>query len=159
MGVRVLAVSDEVHDGLAAGMAAGMAAGRVADLILAAGLRIAGLGGCVRYTEGPNQYTERQQARRARRLRACARRGCVRDHRAVDVLPTLPRPAEWAMPWTCHIAASAAIIAWSRTWRPPRCCTVTFIRAATNRRCGWLAGPASATSRAGACSRSRPDRD
>jgi Calcineurin-like phosphoesterase len=142
MGVRVLAVSDEVHDGLAAGIAAAMAAGRVADLILAcgdlpadylaalmntlgaplvfipgnhdpdlsgyrqsraglftlagfpatppwpdgavcadgsvvdaAGLRIAGLGGCVRYAEGPNQYTERQQARRARRLRACARRG------------------------------------------------------------------------------------
>src|SRR5260221_3173543 len=33
MGVRVLAVSDQVHDGLAAGMTAG----RVADLILACG--------------------------------------------------------------------------------------------------------------------------
>src|SRR6201996_927827 len=26
-----------------------------------AGLRIAGLGGCLRYNDGPNQYTERQQ--------------------------------------------------------------------------------------------------
>src|SRR5258706_5033924 len=155
MGVRVLAVSDQVHDGLAAGMTAG----RVADLILAcgalpadylaaltnaldapfvftpgnhapdlpgyrqsraglftlagfpatppwpdgalsadgrvvdaAGLRIAGLGGCLRYAEGPNQYTERQQARRARRLRACARRRRLRDHRAVDVLLTHAPP-------------------------------------------------------------------
>lgn len=32
------------------------------------GLRIAGLGGCRRYSEGPNQYTEGQQARRARVL-------------------------------------------------------------------------------------------
>ena len=30
-----------------------------------AGLRVAGLGGCTRYSEGPNQYSERQQARRA----------------------------------------------------------------------------------------------
>ena len=32
-----------------------------------AGLRIAGLGGCRRYSPGPNQYTDRQQARRGRR--------------------------------------------------------------------------------------------
>src|SRR5216684_2215105 len=156
MGVRVLAVSDQVHDGLAAGMTAG----RVADLILAcgdlpadylaalmnaldaplvfipgnhdpdlsgyrqsrtglftlagfpatppwpdgalsadgrvvdtAGLRIAGLGGCLRYAEGPNQYTERQQARRARALarRAWWRR--ARDGRGVDVLLTHAPPA------------------------------------------------------------------
>ena len=37
--------------------------GRVVDV---AGLRIAGLGGCRRYSHGPNQYTDRQQARRAR---------------------------------------------------------------------------------------------
>jgi calcineurin-like phosphoesterase family protein len=159
MGVRVLAVSDQVHEGLAAGMTAGTAGGRIADLIVAcgdlptdylatlmnaldaplvfipgnhdpdlsgyrqsrtglftlagfpaippwpdgalsadgrvvdaAGLRIAGLGGCVRYAEGPNQYTERQQARRARRLRACARRRRLRDHRSVDVLITHAPP-------------------------------------------------------------------
>ena len=44
--------------------------GRVVDV---AGLRIAGLGGCRRYRSGPNQYSDRQQARRARRLAARAR--------------------------------------------------------------------------------------
>jgi hypothetical protein len=58
--------------------------GRVVDV---AGLRIAGLGGCRRYRPGPNQYSDRQQARRARRLAARARLG----RRAVDVLLT-PAP-------------------------------------------------------------------
>ena len=44
--------------------------GRVVDV---AGLRIAGLGGCRRYRPGPNQYTDRQQARRAWRLALRAR--------------------------------------------------------------------------------------
>ena len=44
--------------------------GRVVDV---AGLRIAGLGGCRRYHPGPNQYSDRQQARRARRLAVRAR--------------------------------------------------------------------------------------
>jgi predicted phosphodiesterase len=62
---------------------------RVVD---AAGLRIAGLGGSRRYSEGPNQYTERQQARRARALyrRAWWRR--MRDGRGVDVLLTHAAP-------------------------------------------------------------------
>src|ERR1700761_2206433 len=37
--------------------------GRVVDV---AGVRLAGLGGCLRYGDGPNQYSERQQARRGR---------------------------------------------------------------------------------------------
>lgn len=59
--------------------------GRVED---AAGLRVAGLGGSVRYHEGPNQYTQAQMRRRARRLarRVAFRRR--RDHRGVDVLVT-----------------------------------------------------------------------
>jgi len=63
---------------------------RVVD---AAGLRLAGLGGCRRYSDGPNQYTEWQQARRARSLarRAWWRR--VRDGRGVDVLLTHAPPA------------------------------------------------------------------
>jgi len=62
---------------------------RVVD---AAGLRLAGLGGCRRYSPGPNQYTEQQQARRARGLarRAWWRR--VRDGRGVDVLLTHAPP-------------------------------------------------------------------
>ena len=63
--------------------------GRVADM---AGLRIAGLGGCLRYREGPNQYTERQQARRARALRRRARWHWLRDRRRVDVLLTHAPP-------------------------------------------------------------------
>jgi calcineurin-like phosphoesterase family protein len=63
---------------------------RVVD---AAGLRVAGLGGCRRYSGGPNQYTEWQQARRARALarRAWWRR--ARDGRGVDVLLTHAPPA------------------------------------------------------------------
>ncbi|HEX2323087.1 MAG TPA: metallophosphoesterase [Streptosporangiaceae bacterium] len=156
MSVRVLAVSDEVDDGLAGGLAAGW----LVDLILAcgdlpadylaalinaidvplvfvpgnhdpdlsgyrqsrsglvtlagfpaappwppgalsadgqvldaAGLRVAGLGGCLRYSAGPNQYTERQQARRARRLRNLVRRRSRRDHRQVDVVLTHAPPS------------------------------------------------------------------
>jgi hypothetical protein len=61
--------------------------GRVVD---AAGLRVAALGGCLRYSEGPNQYTERQQARRARRLRRLARRRRLLDRRGVGVLDRTP---------------------------------------------------------------------
>ena len=62
--------------------------GRVVDV---AGLRIAGLGGCRRYSPGPNQYSDRQQARRARRLAARARLA-PRGRREVDVLLTHAPP-------------------------------------------------------------------
>ncbi|MBB4912019.1 metallophosphoesterase family protein [Actinophytocola algeriensis] len=57
--------------------------GRVVE---AAGLRIAGLGGSIRYNDGPNQWTERQQARRAAKLVRSAR------GRPVDVLLTHSPP-------------------------------------------------------------------
>jgi calcineurin-like phosphoesterase family protein len=63
--------------------------GRVVDV---AGLRLAGLGGSVRYSEGPNQYTQHQQRRRVRRLAAMARWRRFRDHRGVDVLLTHAPP-------------------------------------------------------------------
>ncbi len=62
---------------------------RVVDL---GGLRFAGLGGCVRYRPGPNQWTQREQARRARSLVRTARRAQRRDGRAVDVLLTHAPP-------------------------------------------------------------------
>jgi hypothetical protein len=62
---------------------------RVVDV---AGLRIAGLGGSIRYRDGPNQWTERQQARRARRLVWRAGRRRRRDGRGVDVLLTHSPP-------------------------------------------------------------------
>jgi calcineurin-like phosphoesterase family protein len=63
--------------------------GRVVD---AAGLRVAGLGGSLRYSGGPNQYTDRQQARRALALRGRARWRTLRDGKDVDVLLTHAPP-------------------------------------------------------------------
>jgi Calcineurin-like phosphoesterase len=63
--------------------------GRLVDV---AGLRIAGLGGCRRYSGGPNQYTDRQQARRARSLAFRAPLRQLRDGRRVDVLLTHAPP-------------------------------------------------------------------
>ncbi len=57
--------------------------GRIADQ---GGLRIAGLGGSIRYREGPNQYTQREMGRRARKLVRNARLRRLRDGRAVDVV-------------------------------------------------------------------------
>jgi Icc-related predicted phosphoesterase len=57
-----------------------------------AGLRLAGLGGCLRYSHGPNQYTDRQQTRRARALRSRAWWRRKRDGRGVDVLLTHAPP-------------------------------------------------------------------
>jgi hypothetical protein len=57
--------------------------GRVVDL---AGLRLAGLGGSVRYSDGPNQYSQRQQQRRARRVGNAARWRRWRDGRGVDIV-------------------------------------------------------------------------
>lgn len=51
------------------------------------GLRIAGLGGCVRYNDGPHQYTQKEYDRRARRLLQLAR-----DAAPVDVLLTHAPP-------------------------------------------------------------------
>jgi hypothetical protein len=62
---------------------------RVVDV---AGLRIAGLGGCLRYRPGPNQWSEAEQARRGRRLVRIARRARRKDGRAVDVLLTHAPP-------------------------------------------------------------------
>jgi Icc-related predicted phosphoesterase len=57
------------------------------DVVDAGGLRIAGLGGCVRYSDGPHQYTQRQYVRRANRLLRRAR-----NLRPVDVLLTHAPP-------------------------------------------------------------------
>ncbi len=56
------------------------------------GLRIAGLGGCVRYRPGPNQYTQREYHRRAARLLRRVGRLQRRVPGAVDVLLTHAPP-------------------------------------------------------------------
>ncbi len=58
-----------------------------AQVVAAAGLRIAGLGGCVRYKPGPHQYTQREYDGRARRLLRRAKKGGP-----VDVLLTHAPP-------------------------------------------------------------------
>jgi hypothetical protein len=63
--------------------------GRVVDV---AGLRVAGLGGCLRYGTGPHQYSERQQSRRCGALRRRAHRRMRRDGRGIDVLITHAPP-------------------------------------------------------------------
>lgn len=63
--------------------------GRIED---ARGLRIAGLGGSVRYREGPNQYSQHEMRARARRIRRQSRRRQLRDGRGVDVLLTHAPP-------------------------------------------------------------------
>jgi predicted phosphodiesterase len=63
--------------------------GRVTDI---AGLRIAGLGGSIRYREGPNQWTERQQTRRMRKVARTAHWRGMRDGKRVDVLLTHSPP-------------------------------------------------------------------
>jgi predicted phosphodiesterase len=62
---------------------------RIVDI---AGLRVAGLGGCRRYGSGPNQYSDRQLARRARSLRRKARWQRLHGGRPVDVLLTHAPP-------------------------------------------------------------------
>lgn len=57
-------------------------------IVDAAGLRIAGLGGSIRYNNGPNQYTQDEFDRRARRLRKLAGKRGGR----VDILLTHSPP-------------------------------------------------------------------
>ncbi len=63
-------------------------------IVSAAGLRIAGLGGSIRYNGGPNQWTQNQQRRRARSLtRTAAWAEKVRkDQRGIDILLTHSPP-------------------------------------------------------------------
>jgi Icc-related predicted phosphoesterase len=57
------------------------------------GLRVAGLGGSLRYKEGPNQYTQAQMRWRALNLEFRARLKRVpKGHRKVDVLLTHAPP-------------------------------------------------------------------
>ena len=63
--------------------------GRVVE---ARGLRVAGLGGSLRYRPGPNQYSQGQMSRRALRLELRVRLNRVRGGRKLDVLLTHAPP-------------------------------------------------------------------
>lgn len=78
--------------------------GRVVEV---AGLRIAGLGGCIRYNEGPNQYTQRQMTRRALKLEALSR-SRIAGRRDVDLLVTHAPPTGFGeAPDPAHLGISA----------------------------------------------------
>ena len=61
-------------------------------IVEANGLRVAGLGGSVRYKDGPNQYTQAQMSRRALRLEVSIRLKRARNGRKLDVLVTHAPP-------------------------------------------------------------------
>lgn len=63
--------------------------GRLVDV---RGLRIAGLGGSLRYKEGPNQYSQAQMGRRALKLEVRLRLKRPRAGRKLDVLVTHAPP-------------------------------------------------------------------
>jgi Icc-related predicted phosphoesterase len=67
--------------------------GRVVE---AAGLRVAGLGGSMRYRPGPNQYTQAQMRWRALRIEVLARLRRGRGRRRLDVLVTHAPPEGFA---------------------------------------------------------------
>ena len=61
-------------------------------LVEASGLRVAGLGGSLRYKEGPNQYSQGQMGRRALGLEVRTRLARVRHGRKLDILVTHAPP-------------------------------------------------------------------
>ena len=67
-------------------------------IVVAAGLRIAGLGGSMRYRRGPNQYTEAEMRRRALSLEVRIRLKPARGARRLDVLLTHAPPLGWGSP-------------------------------------------------------------
>ena len=67
-------------------------------VVVAAGLRIAGLGGSMRYKPGPNQYTEAEMRWRALSLEVRVRLNPARGARNVDVLLTHAPPLGWGVP-------------------------------------------------------------
>jgi Icc-related predicted phosphoesterase len=64
-------------------------------VVVAAGLRIAGLGGSMRYNRGPNQYTSSQMRRRALSLAIRVKLNPARASRKVDLILTHAPPLGW----------------------------------------------------------------
>ena len=64
-------------------------------VVVAAGLRIAGLGGSMRYKPGPNQYTDAEMRWRALSLEMRIRLNPARSARKLDLLLTHAPPLGW----------------------------------------------------------------
>ena len=67
-------------------------------VVVAAGLRIAGLGGSMRYKPGPNQYTDAEMRWRALSLEVRIRLNPARGARKLDLLLTHAPPLGWGDP-------------------------------------------------------------
>lgn len=67
-------------------------------VVAAAGLRIAGLGGSMRYKPGPNQYTDAEMRWRALSLEVRIRLNPARGARKLDLLLTHAPPLGWGQP-------------------------------------------------------------
>jgi Icc-related predicted phosphoesterase len=67
-------------------------------VVVAAGLRIAGLGGSMRYKPGPNQYSDAEMRWRALSLEMRIRLNPAKGARKVDVLLTHAPPLGWGAP-------------------------------------------------------------
>lgn len=67
-------------------------------VVVAAGLRIAGLGGSMRYKPGPNQYTDAEMRWRALSLEVRIKLNPARDARKLDLLLTHAPPLGWGEP-------------------------------------------------------------
>jgi 3',5'-cyclic AMP phosphodiesterase CpdA len=67
-------------------------------VVTAAGLRIAGLGGSMRYRSGPNQYTDGEMRWRALSLEVRIKLNPARRRRKLDVLLTHAPPLGWGAP-------------------------------------------------------------
>jgi hypothetical protein len=63
--------------------------GRVVEVL---GLRVAGLGGSIRYKDGPNQYSQAQASLRALKIEVLVRLKRVRNRRQLDLLVTHAPP-------------------------------------------------------------------
>ena len=87
-------------------------------LVEVLGLRIAGLGGSIRYKVGPNQYTQGQMRRRALRLEIRARLGRVKNGRKLDVLVTHAPPSGMEQATDPAHAGFVAFLRLMRTFRP-----------------------------------------
>ena len=62
------------------------------DIVDVRGVRVAGLGGSIRYSRGPNQYTQSEMTRRALRLRWRLAKRRIKAPGGVDVLVTHAPP-------------------------------------------------------------------
>ena len=89
--------------------------GRIAD---EHGLRIAGLGGSLRYREGPNQYTQSQMSRRALQLELSLRLRRVNQGRKLDILVTHAPPFGLAEAKDAAHVGFTAFVRLIRQFRP-----------------------------------------